>query len=128
MIIEFRKHIPGCPGEYMEPVSIGVLHADIYGDYLRFRCLLKETMVNTNNPYSENYDETEIDTKCCVLLSRGDLLKCGGEIIRLETREQMIGLAEQLNKQLPPLQKLARYPNKNEPQYDSDTDLYSIGN
>ena len=112
----------------MEPVSIGVLHADMYGDYLRFRCLLKETMVNTNNPYSENYDETEIDTKCSVLLSRGDLLKCGGEIIRLETREQMIGLAEQLNKQLPPLQKLARYPNKNVPQYDSDTDLYSIGN
>ena len=61
MRIEFRKHIPGCPGEYCEPVAIGVCHADIYSGYLRLRCLLKEEVVRIDNPLGEEeYNDTKI--------------------------------------------------------------------
>lgn len=123
MRVEYRKHIPGCPGEYCEPVSVGVCHVDIYGGYLRFRCLLKEELVPFGNPLAE---EEYNDTKTCVLLGPGDLLKCGKEIVQLYNLQQMNMIAEQLNRMLPPLETFKEYPNRNEPQYDSDTDFYDI--
>lgn len=121
MRIEFRKHIPGCPGEYCEPVAIGVCHADIYSGYLRLRCLLKEELVRIDNPLGE---EEYNDTKTCVMLSPGDLIKCGSDVICLYSVEQMSKIAETMNRQLPAYESFKKYPNKNTLQYDSDIDLY----
>lgn len=35
-------------------------------------------------------------------------------------------IADMLNSQLPSFEQYKEYPNKNTPQIDSDTDLYSI--
>lgn len=123
MIIEYRKHIPGCPGEYCEPVAVGVCHADMDNGMLRFRCLKKETYVSTSDPMAE---DQEIDRKCCVYLGPGDLLRCGREVVRLTSVRQMVDIADILNRQLPDIEKYREYPNRNTPQIDSDTDLYSI--
>lgn len=123
MIIEYRKHIPGCPGEYCEPVAIGVCKADVDMGMLRFRCLKKETYVSSNDPLAE---DQEVDRKCCIYLGLGDLIKCGKEIVQLRSVEQMERIADMLNSQLPSFEQYKEYPNKNTPQIDSDTDLYSI--
>ena len=124
MIIQYRKHIPGCPNEYCEPVTIGVCQADIYEGMLRFRCLKKETIITHDSLWGE--DEQLIDQNCCVMLSPGDLIKCGNDVVQLTGLNQMMKIAEHLNSQLPDLEQYKEYPNRNTPQYNSDTDLYSI--
>lgn len=121
MRIEYRKHIPGCPGEYCEPVAVGVCHADLYGGYLRLRCLLKEELVPIGNPLAE---EEYNDTRTCVLLGPGDLVKFGKDVICLYSKEQMAYIAESMNRQLPDYENFKEYPNRNAPQYDSDADFY----
>lgn len=123
MIVTFRKHLPGCPGEFLEPVNIGVCKADVYGDYLRLRCFIKETVV-THDFMGEG--EEDIDSKTAFLLSKGDLIKCGNDIVLLSSKEQMLKLADSINADLPPLEKF--YPQRfdNTPQYDSDTDLFDF--